>query len=315
MAFRWFSPSKRKGRRNGANYFFGRQNSLAWDAPTAVGEPPVLSFAPRSVSRDSPGVKRIVPGLLGLLFLIIPAVAQPLRVAPKLERIFHEHGAVGTFVLFDREADTMFVWNEERAQKRFTPASTFKIANSLIGLDCGAVKDVEEILPYGGKPQPFKTWEHDMGLREAIKLSAVPIYQELARRIGLERMRAGVKKLGYGNMEIGEVVDQFWLRGPLAISAVEQIQFLSRLVDGKLPVSEVALHAVREITILEKTNAYTLHGKTGWLFDEKLGWWVGWVERDGKAYPFALNIDLPQESDAAKRIPLGRACLQALGKL
>ncbi|MEO5721462.1 MAG: penicillin-binding transpeptidase domain-containing protein, partial [Chthoniobacterales bacterium] len=166
-------------------------------------------------------------------------------------------------------------------------------------------------------PQPFKTWEHDMGLREAIKLSAVPIYQELARRIGLERMRDGVKKLGYGNMEIGEVVDQFWLRGPLAISAVEQTQFLDRLLDQKVPVSAEAMGAVREITLLEKTDAFELHGKTGWIFDTKpqLGWFVGWVERDGKVCSFALNMDMADKTDAPKRVELGRACLKALGKL
>lgn len=207
----------------------------------------------------------------------------------------------GTFVLLDREADTLLVWNEARARKRFTrftPASTFKIANSLIGLDAGAVKDVDEVLPYGGKPQPFKTWEHDMGLRAAIKISNVPIYQEL-----------------YGNMEIGDVVDRFWLDGPLAISAAEQTEFLSRLVNEKLPVTSEAMRAVKEITLLEKTEEYELHGKTGWLFDEKLGWWVGWVMRDGKSYPFALNIELPSDADAAKRIPLGRECLRSLGKL
>ncbi len=52
----------------------------------------------------------------------------------------------------------------------------------------------------------MKEWEHDMGLRDAIKISNVPIYQELARRIGLERMKAGVEKLDYGNKDIGEVV-------------------------------------------------------------------------------------------------------------
>ena len=32
-----------------------------------------------------------------------------------------------------------------------------------------------------------------MSLRDAIKASNVPVYQELARRIGLERMRANVR--------------------------------------------------------------------------------------------------------------------------
>ena len=224
---------------------------------------------------------------------------------------------VGTFVLFDVATDTMFVSDEARAKKRFTPASTFKIANSLIGLDVGAVKNVDEVLPYGGKPQRIKEWERDMGLREALKTSNVPIYQELAQRIGIDRMREGVKKLGYGNMEIGNVVDRFWLDGPLAISAVEQTEFLHRMLSGSLPINANAVSAVKEITLLEKTDTYELHGKTGWLFGtaRQLGWWVGWIERENKVYPFALNIDVTKDGDAAKRIPIGRDCLKALGKL
>jgi len=225
----------------------------------------------------------------------------------------------GTFVLFDREADTMFGWDEARAKQRFTPASTFKIANSLIGLDVGAVKGVDEVLPYGGGPQRLKHWEQDMNLRDAIKASNVPVYQELARRIGLERIRDGVKKFGYGNMEIGHVADRFWLEGPLAISAVEQTEYLGRLINGTLPVSAEAVRVVKEITSLEKTDSYELHGKTGWHWPEnggrQIGWWVGRVQREGKAYSFALNIDRKSDVEAQKRIPLGRACLKALGKL
>lgn len=244
--------------------------------------------------------------------------AQTYQEVPQLAACFNAQEVAGTFVLFDAATDTMFVTDATRADKRFTPASTFKIANSLIGLDAGAVKSVDEVLPYGGKPQRRKEWERDMGLRDAIKVSNVPVYQELARRIGLERMREGVKKLGYGNMEIGSVVDRFWLDGPLAISAVEQTKFLHRLVKGSLPISPEAVGAVKEITLLEKTGTYELHGKAGWWVGPtppQIGWWVGWVERENKVYPFALNFDMSKDTDAAKRIPIGRDCLKALGKL
>ena len=259
-------------------------------------------------------------------FLLTPLVATALSTAvcaasfkevPELEKFFKNRSVVGTFVLFDADSNTMFVWNEERARQRFIPASTFKIANSLIGLDAGAVESVDEVLPYGGKPQQFKQWERDTSLRDAIKASNVAIYQELARRIGLERMRQGVKKLGYGNMEIGDAVDRFWLDGPLTISAVEQTQFLNRLVNGDLPVNSSVVHAVKEITPQEETKYYRVRGKTGWVFDAKpqIGWWVGWVEREKKIYPFALNIDITNNKDAAKRIHIGRDCLKSLGKL
>lgn len=259
--------------------------------------------------------------LIAILALAASAqtvLARTYREVPELTKVLKDNGVAGTFVLLDVAADTMFLSDEARAKKRFTPASTFKIANSLIGLDAGVVKNVDEVLPYGGKPQRIKEWERDMGLREAIKVSNVPIYQELARRIGLERMREGIKKLGYGNMDIGSVVDRFWLDGPLAISAVEQAEFLYRLAKGSLPIKSDAIRAVKEITLLEKTEAYELHGKTGWLFNPtppQTGWWVGWIERENKVYPFALNIDMINDGDAAKRIPIGRECLKALGKL
>jgi beta-lactamase class D len=256
-------------------------------------------------------------GLLLLLGLLQEVCATRLEEVPELAAIFQREKLEGTFVLLDFASDTAFLSNRNRAETRFIPASTFKIANSLLGLDAGAVKSVNEVLPYGGKPQRLKAWEQDMNLRDAIKASNVPVYQELARRIGLERMRAGVKKLGYGNMEIGNVVDRFWLDGPLSISAVEQTEFLGRLLEGKLPVGADAARAVKEITLLEKTESYELHGKTGWVFDTKqhIGWWVGWVEREGRFYPFALNINMTGDEDAAKRVPIGRDCLKALDKL
>lgn len=265
-------------------------------------------------------LKRPICALLmvSMLLLSRSLSAQSFEEAPKLTKCFDDEKVVGTFVLFDVTNDKMIVFDKTRAKKRFTPASTFKIANSLIGLDTGAVKNVDEVLPYGGKPQRIKEWEHDMGLRDAIKISNVPVYQELARRIGIERMREGVKKLGYGNMEVGNVVDRFWLDGPLAISAVEQTEFLSRLVKGSLPIKPEAMRAVKEISLLEKTDAYELHGKTGWQagpVPPPMGWWVGWVERDNKVYAFALNIDMKNDADAPKRISIGRSCLKMLGKL
>lgn len=263
-------------------------------------------------------MKQAILLLVVLLVSLQSIAAREYQVAPELGKCFDEMKVIGTFVLFDVAADKMIIWNKTRAGQRFTPASTFKIANSLIGLDAGVVKDVDEVLPYGGKPQWNKDWERDMGLREAIKISNVAIYQELARRIGIERMRAGVKKLAYGNMEIGDVVDRFWLDGPLAISAVEQTEFLYRLVRGSLSIKPEAIRAVKEITLLEKTDAYELHAKTGWLTPSgspQIGWWIGWVERQNAVFPFALNIDLKEDADAAKRIPLGRNCLKELGKL
>ena len=230
--------------------------------------------------------------------------------------IFSSAAVRGTFVVYDVDADVYIGHDKDRAEQRFVPASTFKIANTLIGLATGAVASVDETLPYRGPVDPMVAdWKRDMGLRDAIALSNVPIYQELARRIGLERMRSHVQCLNYGNAEIGTVVDEFWLKGPLAISAIEQTRFLARLAEGALPLPAKQQRSVRDIILLEQADNRSLYGKTGWenAPGPGIGWWVGWVEKDGRIYAFALNMDVRGTADAGRRIELGKAGLRTLG--
>jgi beta-lactamase class D OXA-50 len=254
--------------------------------------------------------------ILAAVFVISGARASEWRDSPAVTQLFRDAGVQGTFVLYDVGAGRYTGHDRKRAETRFLPASTFKIPNSLIGLTVGAVASVDEVLPYGGKPQRIKVWEQDMSLREAIRVSNVPVYQELARRIGLPRMREQLARLGYGNAQPGAVVDTFWLVGPLKISAVEQTRFLARLAQDQLPFPKAAMAKVRDITQVEQTPAYELHAKTGRTGEpHDLGWWVGWVHKGGRIYTFALNLDIVQEEDADKRIALARASLKALGLL
>lgn len=236
---------------------------------------------------------------------------------PELADLFRKADVQGTFVLYDVKADKFVGYDHSRANTRFTPASTFKIANTLIGLSTGSVASVDEVLPYGGEPQFLPQWERDMGLREGISISNVAIYRELARRVGLVRMQEGVNRLDYGNRQIGTVVDQFWLKGPLKISAVEQTVFLAELAKGSLPLDARLQESVRDILLVEKQGSRSLYAKTGWENAPRpgVGWWVGWVERNGGIHTFALNLDVRAPRDADSRVPLGKACLQALGVL
>jgi beta-lactamase class D/pimeloyl-ACP methyl ester carboxylesterase len=249
--------------------------------------------------------------------LASPAAAEEVVERPDLAAVFREYGMPGTFVLYDAGSGRMTVVDRARAERRFVPASTFKIANSLIALETGAVRDEREVIPYGGQPQPFKSWEKDMDLREAIRASNVAVYQEVARRIGPARMQSSLERLGYGNQRIGSVVDRFWLDGPLEISAVEQARFAAQLARQSLPLSARSQSIVRDILRLEDKDGASLFGKTGWIFDRapQLGWWTGWVERGGRIHSFALNVDMASAEDAPKRVALGRALLARLGVL
>lgn len=244
--------------------------------------------------------------------------AAPWRDEPAVTALFRDAGVDGTFVLLDERRGELRGHNRERAEQRFSPASTFKIANALIGLSVGAVQNVDEVIPYTGDANPFmREWLEPMGLRGAMKVSNVPLYQELARRIGLSRMREAIQRLGYGNQQIGSNVTTFWLRGPLAISAVEQTRFLSDLAHQKLSFPRRAQQQVAEITQVDSGPGWSLHAKTGWQNapGPGVGWWVGWVQRGDRITPFALNIAMAGAADAPKREQLGRRSLQALGLL
>ncbi len=244
--------------------------------------------------------------------------AAPWRDEPAVTALFRQAGVEGTFVLLDEHRGELRGHNRMRAEQRFSPASTFKVANALIGLSVGAVQNVDEVIPYTGDANPFmREWLEPMGLRGAMKVSNVPLYQELARRIGLARMREAIQRLGYGNQQIDSNVTTFWLRGPLAISAVEQTRFLSRLAHQKLPFPRSAQQQVVEITQVESGPGWSLHAKTGWQNapGAGVGWWVGWVRKGDQITPFALNIAMGGAADAPKREQLGRRSLQALGVL
>jgi beta-lactamase class D len=274
------------------------------------------------VGSDRPGWTRrhllsIAGTGLAVIAVGIPAQGTETGERDDLAVAFQEQGVPGAFALYDPAADRMTTVNGKRAETRYIPASTFKIANSLIALEVGVVKDENEVIPYGGKPQPFKQWEKDMSMREAIGISAVPIYQELARRVGLERYREWLAKLGYGNAQTGEAVDRFWLDGPLKISAEEQARFAASLAEGKLPFSARTQTIVRDILKQEVKNGRILYAKTGWYIpkgnEPQIGWWTGWVDDGGKISAFALNIDIDTVDDARKRQEIARTLLAKLG--
>jgi beta-lactamase class D len=254
---------------------------------------------------------------------LAPAFAQPqsprIEMQPDFGDAFAEANTAGSFAVLDVAGNRIVVTDRERAEKGFLPASTFKIPNSLIALETGVVPDADvTIYRWDRVARDFDAWNRDHTLRSAFKASAVPVYQEIARKIGAERMQSYVDKFDYGNRDIGGAIDTFWLNGELRISAMQQIAFLQKLHDGKLPVSARNQEIVRDIMYIEQAEFGTLRGKTGAVgivqgHGEKatLGWLVGWLEHAGKPpYVFAMNIDVREPQHLALRLPLTKAFLK-----
>jgi beta-lactamase class D len=240
---------------------------------------------------------------------------------PDLGRFFE--GVEGTAVLLDAQTGRTVRHNPERARTRFLPASTYKIPNTLIALETGVVSGPDFALAWDSAVAPRQpwwpaVWAKDHTLRTALPNSVVWYYQDLARRIGPARMQAYVDRFAYGNRDISGGIDQFWLTGGLRISPEEQVDFLRRFYFGELGVSERTARTAKDLLVLEETPTYRLSGKTGWagLGDSsapQIGWLVGYVERDGKVYFFATNIDIETGEDAAARLSITKAILRDLG--
>jgi beta-lactamase class D len=226
------------------------------------------------------------------------------------EKYFKDAGVAGAFVIYDAQREKYLAYNSKRLHTPFIPASTFKILNSLIALETGVIQDENEILKWDGIDRGSVEWNRDHNMRSAFKVSAVWSYQELARRIGQERMQYFVDTTRYGNRDISGGIDMFWLTGGMRITPKEQVDFLIKLYRNDLPFSQRTIDIVKDIMIFEKTDEYVWRAKTGWAM--QIGWFVGYVERDDEVYFFANNIDILKAEDREARIQVSRSILQEL---
>lgn len=254
-----------------------------------------------------------------------PATQGSSTTPPDLDAYFKN--IPGAFVLYDLRRDRYLRHDAARCRVRFTPLSTFKIPNSLIGLDSGVIPDAEFVIPWDKAKYPphdtdappFNTWWQDQTLRTAVKRSVVWYFRELATRVGERRMRDYVAKLRYGNEDASGPINGFWLNSSLKISADEQVEFLKRLYREDLPVSRRAMKIVKEIITLEETPDYKLSGKTGGgsLSDARaLGWFVGYLETKNGVYFFATQIEGPTYASIRdERIALTKRILTDFGYL
>src|ERR1043166_6789105 len=205
----------------------------------------------------------------------------------------------GCFVIKELGGKWSFRYNQAGCEKRFSPCSTFKIFNSLAALDSGVIAGPDTLLKWDGKPQWMKSWERDHTLASAIKESVVWYFQEVARRIGAERMKKYLAACGYGNQDTSAGIDKFWLNTSLKISANEQIRFMEELYQDRLPFKKDVMATVRLLLIQKQGNDWVFSGKTGTAAENDkpvFGWFVGHVRSKDRQFVFAINI---QASDGA----------------
>ena len=226
---------------------------------------------------------------------------------------YDQYHVKGSFALYDQNADKFILYNEAQFREPIIPASTFKICNSLIGLETGVITDENFLIAWDSVSRSPE-WDQDHSLETAFQASAVWYYQELARRVGGEKMKYWLDKVHYGNADTSGEIDKFWLTGGLRITHGQQIDFLKRLHNNQLPFSQRSMDIVKKIMIQKDSNSYIMRAKTGWSHQagNEIGWYVGYIETKDNVYYFSNCVQLPrelmkQEEQAAKFVSSRKA--------
>ena len=195
----------------------------------------------------------------------------------------------GCMVIYDTKNKTYYLYDSSTLNKVFTPASTFKIPSTLMALETGTATDENFEIKWDSIERWSPNWSKDHTLKMAFQNSTVWYYQELARRVGQKQMDFWIKKADYGNHSTKGGIDKFWLEGDLRISPKQQLDFLIKLHDNKLPFSQKNMDIVKDIMIVRDTLNTVIHAKTGWGQNgkEDIGWFVGYVEKGENVYYFA----------------------------
>ena len=285
----------------------------------AVGSPPASAAESAAAPAGAAGQERDSSAAQQ------PPATLAVEPRPELAEVIAAAGYRGTFVVLDPAAERLIAADAELAARRFIPASTFKIANSLIALETGVASGPEFRLAWDGVERRIAAWNRDHDLRSAFAASVVWYYQELARRIGEARMAEWVTALDYGNADISGDIDRFWLDGALRISPREQVEFLRRLHEGDTPLRpDTVTRFLDEVMVHARCPGLTVRAKTGWSHapdepgPQDTGWFVGSLERgSGERVYFAtlLLSDEDSESFASDRLRLSWQMLRELGYL
>ncbi|HQV59364.1 MAG TPA: penicillin-binding transpeptidase domain-containing protein [Chitinophagaceae bacterium] len=242
-----------------------------------------------------------------LLLIVFLQSCSPNNVKQdkSLKKYFDDNKVEGCFALMDNASGKFTVHNLGRYRdSSYLPASTFKILNSLIGLQTGKISSDSMVIKWDGVERRVADWNKDLNMYEAFRVSSVYYYQEVARRIGKDTMQIWLDSLKYGaKTDTGKVVitsaiDSFWLDNSLKITPDQQLGLVKRLYFDQLPFFKSYQEMVKRAMLFENNSNYRLGYKTGWGFKENgnaIGWVVGWVEENNHPYFFVLNIESPDK--------------------
>ncbi len=231
---------------------------------------------------------------LTIMLIVVTSWKNKLTITIRddFKKYYEQSNVSGSFVVYDQKNNHYTFYNKAQVKQIYIPSSTFKICNSLIGLETGVIKDADFIIKWDSVMRQNPNWNVDHSLKTAFKNSTVWYYQELAKRVGGTQMKYWLDKAQYGNTDTTGGIDKFWLTGSLRISPEQQLSFLKQLYNNQLPFSKRSMDIVKQIMIAKETKNYIIRAKTGWGTQNNIdiGWYVGYVETKNNVYYFVNCI-------------------------
>ena len=222
-----------------------------------------------------------------------------------------------SMLVYDLDQNSYLYYNDSLIKKNYTPASTFKIVNTIIGLENGIIDSANYLMKWDGIKRENTKWNADQTLGEAFRNSTIWYFQRLAKQIGQDKMQAGLELLNYGNKTIGDSIDQFWLDGTLKISMQDQVEFLTNIIKRKYKLKANTYDCLFQIMKYNLSYQYVVYCKSGWGQDrgQDVAWLVGMLIKNGKQYAFATLIttnDYKKMDLATLRYKVAMACFATL---
>lgn len=236
-----------------------------------------------------------------ILFVAVSCSPDNVKKDNSLKKYFDENKVEGCFALMNNATGKFTVYNLSRYRdSAYQPASTFKIVNSLIGLQTGKIVNDSMVIKWDGVKRWKEDWNKDLTMYEAFRVSSLPYYQEVARRIGKDTMQFWLDSLKYGaksdtdKVVIKTAIDSFWIDNSLKVTPDQQLGLVKKLYFDQLPFFKTYQEMVKRAMLFEDKPNYRLGYKTGWGHKENgnaIGWITGWIEENNHPYFFVLNIE------------------------
>ncbi|HEY5369150.1 MAG TPA: penicillin-binding transpeptidase domain-containing protein [Hanamia sp.] len=250
--------------------------------------------------------------VLSLFIFLSSCSVNNTKIDPSLKKYFDSSNVQGSFSFLNNQLGSITVYNMDLDTQRFSPATSFNMLNSLVGIQAGKISNENTVLATGtGK-------DSALSFKEAFKTSSNIFFQALANQVGKDTMKVWIDSIGYGNKNVNGAVDSLWINDHLKISPDEQLGFVSKLYFNQLPFQKYAQQMVEDQMLQEDNNLYQLSYATGsgvYNKDNAIGWVLGWIVENRHVYFFVTFVKSPESRLDMKSIGIhvSKSILKGMG--